>query len=525
MKEFIYDFFALSSEDIEKWSKNFFWPVSTKKTQKILIDILDIFHCNIKKEDDFFIKDCLITYNQNFNPYIILFNYILLKERINKMKLKLKCSDQSKVMKYLFEVSDEFPIKVEDFQNNKNNDLLRILKDNLKTIKFNLSHGKIIPQYFVSAVNQKGVLEQEYFKNIEEWVNILSVERLKKNYKHLEIPKKLEVVVNLIHHQYLEYGKKKLKISIPDYVKEDILKYQLKYFRNIYSLLKCLSKNKVLKKTKKLFIDYPKTALRAISLIVKKNGGHIYGFPHGSWICHSLSKKPVYNEYLIFDYYFIYNNSQKILFLDNLKNNSPNSSIKFISQNSKIFSNYKSKYEYKVPIKITSIMILEHQLWCDDIRFDLPETMIMFEFFYYLCTILSSMGYKIYFKKRPKSQTHRFDFFKNIKNIEFIDGDLQDKNILALGDIIVFMYGQSSTFLPLICSNKKLIYFDNGWENWNPKVYKLLKKRCKIIKTFNNKKNQIRFRSVDLVNSLKFTKNNIDRSIYHNFLSIDDERK
>ena len=170
-------------------------------------------------------------------------------------------------------------------------------------------------------------------------------------------------------------------------------------------------------------------------------------------------------------------------------------------------------------------MILEHQLWCDDIRFDLPETMIMFEFFYYLCTILSSMGYKIYFKKRPKSQSHRFDFFKNIKNIEFIDGDLQDKNILALGDIIVFMYGQSSTFLPLICSNKKLIYFDNGWENWNPKVYKLLKKRCEIIKTFNNKKNQIRFKSIDLINSLKFTKNNIDRSIYHNFLSIDDERK
>ena len=88
MKEFIYDFFALSSEDIGKWSKSFFWPVSTKKTQKILIDILDIFYCNIKKEDNFFIKDCLITYNQNFNPYIILFNYILLKERINKMKLK-----------------------------------------------------------------------------------------------------------------------------------------------------------------------------------------------------------------------------------------------------------------------------------------------------------------------------------------------------------------------------------------------------------------------------------------------------
>ena len=116
-------------------------------------------------------------------------------------------------MKYLFEVSDEFPIKVEDFQNKKNNYLLRIFKDNLKTIKFNLSNRKIIPQYCVYAVNQKGVLEQEYFKNIEAWVNILSVERLKKNYKHLEIPKKLELVVNLIHHQYLDYAKKKLKFQ------------------------------------------------------------------------------------------------------------------------------------------------------------------------------------------------------------------------------------------------------------------------------------------------------------------------
>ena len=50
MKEFIYDFFALSSEDIEKWSKSFFLASFDEKTQKILIDILDIFHWNIKKK-------------------------------------------------------------------------------------------------------------------------------------------------------------------------------------------------------------------------------------------------------------------------------------------------------------------------------------------------------------------------------------------------------------------------------------------------------------------------------------------
>ena len=33
-------------------------------------------------------------------------------------------------------------------------------------------------------------------------------------------------------------------------------------------------------------MDYPKTDMRAISLIVRKNKGKTYGFPHGSWICH-----------------------------------------------------------------------------------------------------------------------------------------------------------------------------------------------------------------------------------------------
>ena len=44
-------------------------------------------------------------------------------------------------------------------------------------------------------------------------------------------------------------------------------------------------------------------------------------------------------------------------------------------------------------------MILEHQLWCDDIRWDLPETMIMYEFYFYLCTILSSWVIKFTLKK------------------------------------------------------------------------------------------------------------------------------
>ena len=269
-------------------------------------------------------------------------------------------------------------------------------------------------------------------------------------------------------------------------------------------------------------MDYPKTEIRAISLMVKRNKGQTYGFPHGSWICHALSTKPKYNEFLIFDHYFIYNNSQKILFEDNLKANLNNHKIKLISQKSKIFETYKSLYKFKAPTKIKKVMILELQLWCDDIRWDVPETMIVYEFYFHLCSMLSSLGFKIYFKKRPKSSLHNFNFFEKIENVEIITGDIKERKSLALVDAVIFMYGQSSTFVPLICSNKKLIYIDNGWEDWNPTVYKYLNKRCSIIKTINNKDNKIRFKKKDLINSLKISKENTNNSFYDKFLSNKD---
>ena len=60
----------------------------------------------------------------------------------------------------------------------------------------------------------------------------------------------------------------------------------------------------------------------------------------------------------------------------------------------------------ELPNKNKTVMILELQLWCDDVRFEVPETMILYEFYFYLCTILT-LGYKIFFKKRPKSKRIR----------------------------------------------------------------------------------------------------------------------
>ena len=87
------------------------------------------------------------------------------------------------------------------------------------------------------------------------------------------------------------------------------------------------------------------------------------------------------------------------------------------------------------------------------------------------------MGIEYFFKKRPKSKILKnFSFFKNFNNVEIIEGDLQDPKIMGLANTIIFQYGLSSTFIPMICSNIKLIYIDCGWEKWNINVLSLLKK-------------------------------------------------
>lgn len=521
MKEFIYDFFSLDSKNIDKWSKDFFWPISRKKTQQILIDIIDIFFKHIEKEKNLHIKNCLIAYHHFNNPYVIIFNYLLLKEKINNSKYKIKYSSRSKVMRYLYGETQNFPIEPECFMNkNEDGSISKFLKNKLKTFSFNFSNKSFVPSNNNLAIDQKGVLKQDFFKSFNQWINITSIERLKKDYKIKKIDKDLEVAINSLNQECIKYSKQKLKIEISQKIKDDLVDFQRIYFTNINSLLLCLYKNNELKNTKKFFVASAKTVYRSISLVIKKNGGLVYGFPHGSWICHSFSKRPIYDEFFIYDYFCIYNNSQKMLFDDYIKKKMLGRSIKFISQRSNIFDKYKSHYNFKLPSKIKTVMILEHQLWCDDIRFELPETMIIYEFYYHLCCLLSSYNYKIYFKKRPKSNPHNFNFFKNISNIEIIEGDIMEKKNIGLADIVIFLYGLSSTFIPLICSNKILIYFDSSWENWNPKVYKILKKRCRIIKTFIDKGNKIRFKTSELKKSLKISKEDIDPSFFNKFLSI-----
>ena len=68
------------------------------------------------------------------------------------------------------------------------------------------------------------------------------------------------------------------------------------------------------------------------------------GFPHGNWICPTLTKRSHYNEFLFYDEFLVFNKKQISLFKDNLKKKSKYKNITFTSQDSNKFAKMKKTY-------------------------------------------------------------------------------------------------------------------------------------------------------------------------------------
>ena len=80
---------------------------------------------------------------------------------------------------------------------------------------------------------------------------------------------------------------------------------------------------------------------------------------------------------------------------------------------------------------------------------------------------------------------------------------------MGLANTVIFQYGLSSVFIPLICSNIKLIYIDCGLENWNKSLLTSLRKRCSFVKANFDKRNRIRLNVKHLIRALENKKRNI----------------
>jgi len=141
-KEFRYDFFSLKDIQLQRWSETFFWPVSREATQSILLDFVDENKRMVNELGNTFESDCLTIYNQTWNPYIRIANYLLVLSRLQETGYTLRFSSKSVMMNYLLG-EGSFPVHKEDFRALiRDNKTVREVKNFLLSIRYNHKLGK-----------------------------------------------------------------------------------------------------------------------------------------------------------------------------------------------------------------------------------------------------------------------------------------------------------------------------------------------------------------------------------------------
>jgi hypothetical protein len=249
-----------------------------------------------------------------------------------------------------------------------------------------------------------------------------------------------------------------------------------------------------------------KSFIRALSLAVRNSGGRITGFSHGYYICHLTSPRQSWHELATVDEFVSYFPGSKELIQQNIEINPipRNNKVEIINENNPVLFERWNKWRDKpLPPKIRTVMILELKLNPDWAAELICEDLINYHFYYKLCRILSDHNYNIIFKKRPKDlKWEGIDFFRNIPNLKVIEDDFESGDMLEQVDAVFVQYAMSSTLFWSMCSNRTVIYVDNGLEPWFPEVRKSMVKRCRILYCWFDERNRQCFDEKQLLDIL-----------------------
>ena len=463
--------------------------------------------------------DCLLIGYHILYKFANVLNHYSLVKRLTEKEYVVVYSDRLKLVPLLLEPSKTIIFEHENirsFQTDKKiryhfKNILKSILYNKKKTKYNLLNH-FIGNKNVIAFSNDYVINRPYTENIKKWIRITSPEEWLDSDISYSITSKTRKIFADISERYVNIAKRYMQkyfgMNLPISISEALFNYTICYLEHISQIYSALQKKVNSVRPKHLFTPTGgKTFIRALSLAVRNQNGKVTGFPHAYFICHSASPRPYMHEFATVNEFVAYTPGSVALMRRNVENYSPprKNPIKFVHENSPFFLKTWNKFkDIPVPKKIKTIMVLELALFLEDTRFDIPDSMVNYHFYYKICKTLSDNGYNVIFKRRPKDYNWEgINLFENIPNIRILYEPFERPDIISMADAIMVQYGLSSTLFWSMCTNKTIIYIDAGWEQWFPDVYELMAKRCRILHCWYDERNRQCFDEDELLNILE----------------------
>jgi len=518
-KQFYYDYFSLKNADIKEWYNHFFWPVSRKKIHKLVFDMQREQGRIINQLGNTFEGDCLLIGYHILYKYANALNQYLSVKRLLEKEYQIVYSDRLKLIPLLLKPQNKIVFEHENLwslqtRNKVSGYFKRFIKSilyNQKKKRYNLINHFFRSQFIVAFSNDY-IINRPYADKIKKWIRITSPEEWLDSDISSSISSKTRKIFADISESYVSFAKQYMQnffgMNLPINICEALFNYTICYLEHISQIYTALQKKVKDVRPKHLLVPTGgKTFIRALSLAVRNQKGKVTGFPHAYFICHSASPRPYMHEFATVNEFVSYTPGSVALMKRNVENYPPprKNPVKFVHENSSFFLETWNKFKnIPIPKKNKTVMVLELALFLEDTRFDLPDSMVNYHFYYKICKTLSDNGYNVIFKRRPKDYNWEgINLFENIPNITILYEPFERPDIISLADAIMVQYGLSSTLFWSMCTNKTVVYINARWEPWFPKVYELMAKRCRILNCWYDKRNRQCFDEDELLNILE----------------------
>lgn len=511
---FYYNYHSLKKVHLDEWDENFFWPVKRETTTQITLDFKAEQTRIINELGYTFEGDCFLIGHLISAKYIEVLNHYACIDRLRSLDYSIHMDDKLRLIPLLlsegsitFDYGNMWKLKA---------DLKTHLRNIRTCIPFNFKKGNYnIFQHFsenkTHAYPSSNVLNREYTTHLKDWISIVSSGYY---FDQVSIPGLSHETSNRfkdLAHYYTNfaasYSEEKLNVKLPENIISALRDFTFEYLCHISEVYKTINENVKKAKIRKLLTPTAGSPyVRTLSLSVRNNSGKVSGFPHGYYICHYSSPRPALHELATVDEFVAYTDPSRDLIIRNMQINPVprNNPVKIISENTPFFKNLWEKWKSrKLPEKIKTVMLLELNFEAEIASYYVPHVMVSYNFYYNLCKFLSSEGYNVIFKRRPKDQSWEgFNIFADIPNVKIIYEHFEAPGVIEMADAVIVQYAMSSTMYWSMCTNKTVIYANAGWDPWFPEVYKSMEKRCRILNCSYDERNRAVFDGQELLDIL-----------------------
>jgi len=512
--KFPVDIFAVKKYGIDKWQKNFFWPVSDDEFISIYKDIDQSFVNEISKQN----RDIKI-------PLIIQDRFLILEYANFLHVLKVMKAIQSRRMDILSLNSTWWyrnlllrgDIDTHISRINQYKEKIPLLSKKVKSIAKSIICNKHILLHPLSMKNKTIVklvgsinpLVEKYLTSYSDWVYLTSQSDWLPKDAEFELPEDFKSRVcqcskDLVARLNLIASKRDIPLSSAH--KEHLQRLAEEEIMNAARISESIKQNLKCKKKIDLLISGRGNQFYITAgMAVQEHGGTVTMIAHGGdtgFLNHPALLVnhfdiPTVNNFVTY-------NSESARLYERIKTNhskcKDNKLNILFAETDEYFKLWKRHRKKQISSRNKKVMIIgyPHSQWRKPftgsfalVRLDMELRLIDF---------LKRHSYDVFYKAHPHRMSETKDIFESKAHV--LKGYLQ--NHLDKVDVFLFPSITTTAFSVALCTNKPVITFDLSYKRHEafPEAMELLKKRCMIIDTKFDERNRIFFNEKELLRAL-----------------------